>query len=242
MEAPRSLDQAGMPYMAGHFEDDGNGASAAVDKNAGGIYAGSGGGRIVYDTGNTGSWGAGVYLLSPYGTPELYVDAYGAVQMGAWFNGPAGLKIQFAWSEAGNTTNAVNGGDGESWTGPIETLAGGGWEFIKSDLGLFTEDLYNEICNPTGGVPANCSGTGNGGFDLQAVSSFNIRMPGNQPGAAGSGTLYFDDAQFITIWKTATPTITQSHTFSPTPMADSPTPSVNNLIPSLSISDATSLV
>jgi plastocyanin/endo-1,4-beta-D-glucanase Y len=228
VESPLSLRLAPLPAYGGTFADTANGASATMAKSTTVLKPGGGdntaSGMLTYNTGTGSSYGAGGFLLSPYGTPELYVDASGAVFLGLYINAPAGLQYRLAYQEAGTPVSpTANGGDGEAWESPVIT-AGGGWEFIQLEVAAFNEDPYNPICNPGGDpAPGPCISSGNGIRDFQAISSVTLKLLGDQ----GSGVLYFDDVVFVTTFKTPTPTRTPSYTPTPTrspTSAGTPTP------------------
>ena len=226
-EAPMSLSQ---PARAATYADTVNGASATWSLDSGVVADGLRSAKLTYNTGSALAYGCGGYDISPYGTPALYVDASGAVQLAFWINAPAGLKYSMEFQEAGTPTSHTAGtADGEAWLSPIQT-ASAGWQYVVLDIGSFTEDPYNPICNPSGlAAPGPClSGplAGDNAMDLQAISSVTIKLNGNQ----GSGFLNLDDITFITTWKTPTPTISPSPSFSPTRSPSntaSPTPTAS---------------
>jgi endo-1,4-beta-D-glucanase Y/plastocyanin len=202
-EAPMSLSQ---PARASTYADTAHGASASWSLDTSNYVAGAKSAKLTYNSGTGTSYGAGGFDISPYGTPQLYVDASGAAILAFWINAPAGLKYQMEFQEAGTPTSPTAGtADGEAWLSSIQTAAGGGWQYVQLEIGAFTEDPYNPICTP------NClsgASAGNGTKDLQAISSVTIKVMGNQ----GSGSLNLDDLAFITTWKTPTPTISPSGT------------------------------
>lgn len=208
IESSLSLNQSVTPKMAGGYADTANGATATVGTSTSVLAPGGGGnttsGMITYNTGNASSYGAGGFLLSPYSTPGLYVDASGAVFLGLWIDAPAGLAYRVAFQEAGTPSSPTAGAEGEAWQSNL-LIANGGWEFVQLEVGSFSEDIYSPICTP------NCGTTGDNMMDFQAISSVTIKLDGNQ----GSGVLYFDDVVFVTTFKTPTPTQTPSAAPSP---------------------------
>jgi plastocyanin len=250
IESPLSLKQTA-PVRAGTFADTAHGASASLTTSTSMLPPGGGNnttsGALTYNTGGASSYGVGAFFLSPYGTPQGYVDASGAVFLGLWLYTPApGLVYQMEFTEAGNTATPVAGADGEAWQSS-NLVSQGGWEFVQLEVGSFTEDPYNPTCNPTSTSPSPCltgAHPGNGIMDFQAISTVQIKLAGNQ-GSLSSGTLYFDDVVFVTSFKTPTPTqtltiapatatstrtqtpsATSSNTMTPSPTA-SPTPSAS---------------
>ena len=218
-EAPLSLSS---PARASTYADSANGASATWSLDTTTVASGAKSAKLTYNSGNAASYGSGGYFISPYGTPALYVDASGAVILGFWLNAPAGLKYKMEFQEAGTPSSPTAGADGEAWLSPLLT-ASAGWNFVQVDLASFTEDPYNPICNPTNiTAPGPCLSGGNGIKDFQAISSVTVKVNGNQ----GSGALYLDDVDFITTWKTSTPSVSPSPTASATRTATpSPSPS-----------------
>ncbi len=215
MESPLSLNQAVTPKMAGGYADTANGATATVGTTTTELAPGGGSnttsGVLAYNSGGAASYGAGGFLLSPYGTDGLYVDASGAVFLGLWINANAGTAYRIAFQEAGTPTSPTAGAEGEAWQSSL-LVASGGWEFVQLEVGAFSEDIYNPVCNPTSATPGPCGSTGDNLKDFQAIASVTLKLDGNQ----GAGNFYFDDVVFVTTFKTPTPTRSPSPAPSPT--------------------------
>jgi hypothetical protein len=207
-ESPMSLSvSAG---RAGTYADAANGASASWSLDTVTVADGAKSGKLTFNTGTAASYGCGGFLISPYGTPQLYTDASGAVSLAMWmYSTTPNLKYQVEFTEAGSTVSPTAGADGEAWLSPLQTYSGPGWQWMVVDLATFSEDIYNAACTP------NCLTTGNNHMDLQAISSVTIKINPNQ----GSGSVNIDDVNFITTFKTSTPSQTPSFTVTYTPSA-----------------------
>jgi endo-1,4-beta-D-glucanase Y len=241
-ESPLSLSTTA-PKRVTSYADTANAATAAWAIDTTTFADGTKAGRLDYNLGTTGvSYGCGGTFISPYATGVFtasggmagaYFDGSNSVSLQYWIKAPAGLVYQMTWQEAGNTAVPVAGADGEAWYSNYLT-ANGGWQRVTVDLGDMTEDPYNTLCNPTGiTAPGPCltgANPGNNTRNPNAAWMVGVKLPGGQVGVASrSGSVYFDDVDFVTSFRsptvsptptlgagTATPTMSPSSTRTPT--------------------------
>ena len=173
-------------------------------------------GEVRFNSGTSGNWGGGLLLDSYYGTkPALgwrELSGMNFLQIMLWTD-KAGLRVRPTLSEAGNTSTAINGADGEIWesnNGNWTVLPANAWVTLNYPLSAF-RDKPNYPYSPTS--------LGNNTLDLGAIAWVTLEWDGNQ----GSNiTLRTDLAKFYNAMPTATMTPGPSATVTATALATLP--------------------
>ena len=141
---------------------------------------------------------AGVGFSSNYANGQGVVDSTGANAIRFAIKTDATVTFTLQIREAGNTTTALAGGDGELWDSPpITVFAGPGWttKTISLVSPAFTEDLYSSN-----------GAAGNNTLNLSAVKVIQLNFSTVVAGA----NVYFDDIAFV-------PSVAPTPTFTKTP-------------------------
>jgi hypothetical protein len=227
------------------YVDTSSGSITGVNRvtgTAGGVVAnGLYSQEVAFNSGTPGNWGGGFLINSSYGTkPSLgWRDLTGmqVLRIKIWTNTP-GLQVRATLSEAGTTTTAVNGADGEVWeanNGAMSSLLANTWNELILPLSSFRDKP---------GYPYNPTSLGDNTLDLGAIAWVSLEWAGNQ---GSNVVLRVDDVIFdrdigtATVTPSITPTRTPSPTLTPTPTL-SPTASASPVATATVTPSATPLV
>lgn len=210
------METGAIPASWQAYADTSSGAILGVSRVTG-TAAASGGfaDEVHLNTGSAGNWGGGFLINSSYGTkPSLgWRDLSGmqVLHLKVWTD-QANFRVRPVLNEAGNTTTAVNGADGENWeasNGAWTILPANTWVDLVFPLSAF-RDKPNDPYNPTS--------LGDNTFDLSAIAWITLAWDGNQ---GSDVTLRIDDVVLVRDLSTPTASPSVSPSFSASPSATS---------------------